>query len=192
MREHLDQLAAELRVRIQPVETSAEADAVGIGKQWVITAPAIRSRASYFVALHELGHTQTHDPVTMLGYDFHNSDRMEAEVYAGAWALEHAIVEPGPRAWRELRAALLSHLWAVLGRPKRRTERWEATAWTGAVHEMHDRDRYERGWVKLMGDYDWPELRPQTVARLHTLERRTDWYDGAYRALAERNERGAE
>lgn len=68
----------------------------------------VRGRVSYFVALHEIGHVVGRNPKL----------RLEQEVVAWRWALEHSIVEPTLGVWRMIHRCLSAYV--------ARAERWKS------------------------------------------------------------------
>ncbi len=64
-----------------------------------ITVSAVRGRATYLVALHELGHVLGPNP----------RRRLEQEVAAWEWALSQTIVEPTTANYRKILRALESY-----------------------------------------------------------------------------------
>jgi hypothetical protein len=92
--EHVQRLADEHGVTIEH-----QGRGIGYRKQRRITVPPVRGRASYFVALHELGHVVGPNP----------RRRLDQETAAWQWALDHALDDPTPAVARMIARCLRSY-----------------------------------------------------------------------------------
>lgn len=81
LHEHVAQIAAEHGVTIKH-----QGGGIAYRRERRITTPPVRGRATYFTALHELGHVLGPNP----------RRRLDQEVAAWRWALEHALEPPTP------------------------------------------------------------------------------------------------
>lgn len=81
----------------------------------------------YLIALHELGHRA--DP------HFNRRLKLDREVFAWRWALEHALIDPGPEGWAVIRHGLESY---TIDRRHRQTP-----AFLTLLEEARTNARYE-------------------------------------------------
>jgi hypothetical protein len=113
-----------------------------------ILVPPIRSRVTYFVALHELGHINiaaaaAWDPDDP-GYHLYR------EASAWSWALDRAIVEPSDRAWRSIYQSWLSHVFDALDAARPSPE-WKRQVNEGGAELVPEwgRDWYVATWDRV-------------------------------------------
>jgi hypothetical protein len=150
MRAHVDRLAARLGASISIMETrrrSAWTWESGDGL-YVIGIHPIRSRSTYYIALHELGHVSNKKSTFVHG-------AMIEEVAAWEWAMQQAIVEPSLRAREAIHRGLRSYLLELFPRPEPPTREalavWKARLQSGAVDRVpaYYQDWYTRTWEML-------------------------------------------
>jgi hypothetical protein len=105
-REHLTQLANELKVEWRGRELESFLCAEGdFGEGW-FTSPTIRTEFDYLVGLHEAGHqvlgrlTFQDDGVTVI---------FDNEVAVWKWVRANALVEVSEMAWRACYSCLMTH-----------------------------------------------------------------------------------
>lgn len=96
-----DRLAAHVRHLADEHEVTVVHQGRGIAyrKERRVTIPEVRGRSSYFVALHELGHVVGPNP----------RRRLDQEVAAWRWALDHALDDPTPAVARMIGRCLRSY-----------------------------------------------------------------------------------
>lgn len=91
---HVEALAAEHRVTIEH-----RGSGIAYRRARLVTIPPVRGRATYFTALHEIGHIAGPNP----------RRRLDQEVAAWRWALEHALEDPTPAVARGIVRDLRSY-----------------------------------------------------------------------------------
>jgi len=101
--DHVELLAAQHGVAIV-----IRGRGIAYRRERKITIPEVRGQVSYLTALHELGHVVGPRPKL----------RLSQEVAAWRWALDVALDEPTPAAWRSILRALESYA--------RRSARWQS------------------------------------------------------------------
>ncbi len=92
---HIVELAYEHDIRI-----IHRGNGIAYRRRRLITIPPVRGRTSYFVALHELGHIIIQPEPKR---------RLDQEVAAWRWALEHALEPPTPAVARGIVRSLRSY-----------------------------------------------------------------------------------
>ena len=95
---HIDEIIRAEALTVVAVDRSDRARAWRRDRQ--IAIPPIRSRRTYFVALHELGHSLGPNP----------SLRLDQEVAAWQWVLTSARMEPTSACWSMIGRALGSYI----------------------------------------------------------------------------------
>lgn len=92
--EHVAVLAAE-----NDVEIVHRGRGIAYRKKRLVTIPEVRGRSTYYTALHELGHVVGPNP----------RRRLDQEMAAWRWAIDHAIVAPTPGVVRTIVGCLQSY-----------------------------------------------------------------------------------
>lgn len=113
--EHVKLLCAAHGIRSRRTPDIYNAYAV---RRRIVVAP-IRTRVSYFVALHEIGHLV--EPKA--GW---SATDIRAEAWAWQWALRHALVRPTVRVWRAISWRLRSY---VANRENEEMPPWRHVFW---------------------------------------------------------------
>lgn len=172
MRAHIERLATELGVWkvVTLPRDYPTALVLGWGDgPYTVGIHPIRSRSSYYIALHELGHVAVKRADLRQGVVLRADDSpgeyLRVEVAAWAWAMRRAIVEPSLRAREAIHRGLRSYILPLVPRPEPPTREalaaWEIRLKAGAADLVPKRyrDNYTQAWAALMGDARWPEPR---------------------------------
>jgi hypothetical protein len=145
MRGHVEEEAALLgaEVVIAPPGTAGHAETRASAFALVsarIIVPPIRSRVTYYIALHELGHVEA-----ARGNALNPKGELGREAQAWDWALYQAIVPPSERTWRMIRRSWLSYVAAVADTRAKSAGAWIAELKDGAAEQVPE---WERAWYR--------------------------------------------
>lgn len=115
LRAHVDQLASEHMLNVTYLEGASPRAQRRERRVWL---RPVRGRSTYYTALHEIGH--------VVGVNARR--RLEQEVLAWQWALDHAIVPPTPGVWAHIARCLEGYV--------ERAERWASMKLPPADHDF--------------------------------------------------------
>lgn len=158
MEDHVQQLADEYGCALV-VRPRANGSAVGVygRSDATVTISPVRSRSTYFMALHEFGHVNANRaPAKVEDYGL-----LYVEVEAWDWAYYHAEEEgisPSARTMRVIRSGLTSYVHMQVGDPPSIHDPEPLATWRRRIRSgdpervpEYGRAWYEQAWGRLMG-----------------------------------------
>jgi hypothetical protein len=150
MRRHVEDEARSHGASIcfAPVRSGhAEAQVRGLGLLKArITVQPIRSRVTYFAALHELGHVNSALASAQYGSEPGSVLRWEASAWS--WALTRAIIEPSQQAWNMIHRSWFSYVLDTTDAPVP-TPEWKRHVNSGGADLVPE---WDRDWYRALWD----------------------------------------